>query len=81
MMGTTKNEILDRVESVLEILQKASGQNAVEVLLANRDAIIHLHHLATDLSVGAGDRDRQKARKARRAANLTGMETMLDFRA
>ncbi len=65
MKGTTKNEILARVETAIEALQKPDGRNAIDVLLANRDALIVLHSIAIELAVGAYERDRQEARKAR----------------
>lgn len=65
MKGTTKNEILERVETAIEALQKPDGRNAIDVLLANRDALIVLHSIAIELAVGAYERDRQEARKRR----------------
>lgn len=66
MKGTTKNAILARVEEAIAALEKPDGRNAIDVLLANRDALIVMHSIAIELAVGAYERDRQEARKLRR---------------
>lgn len=65
MATSTKNEILDQVESVIDVLSTPNGAAAIDVLLANRQALIQLHVLANELQLGAYERAKQARRKAR----------------
>lgn len=81
MKGTTKNDILERIEQAIDALQKPDGRNAIDVLLANRDALLVLHSIAIELAVGAYERDRQAARKARlEQTSVAGMVPLWDQR-
>lgn len=73
MAGTTKNAILWRVEDAISALEGPDGSSALDVLLANRAALVILHHVAEDLALGAYERSKQERRKVRReAAALPG---------
>jgi len=81
MKGTTKNDILSRIEEAVEALQKPDGRNAIDVLLANRAALSVLHDIAIELAVGAYERDRQAVRKQRlEAASVAGQVPLWDQR-
>ena len=79
MASNTKNEILSLVESAIDILATPDGAKAVEVLLANRAAIVLLHSLATELALGAYERSKQERRKVRSRADLVAGQVELEF--
>lgn len=77
MAGTTKNEILERVERAVDMLSIPDGGAAIDVLLANRAALIILHCLAEDLALGAYERSKQSRRKVRQEELLADRQTPL----
>lgn len=73
MAGQTKNDILMQVEDAIAALASPDGRNAVDVLLANRSALVILNRVATELGRGAYERERQVLRKERaKARQLAG---------
>lgn len=77
MAGTTKNEILWQVEDAISALEGPDGKTALDVLLANRAALVILHHLAEDLALGAYERSKQERRKVRRESAAPAGQTPL----
>lgn len=65
MSSYTKNDLLMGLEDAIEALSAPDGKHAVDVLLANRTALIILNRMADNLARGAADRERQNLRKAR----------------
>lgn len=73
MAGQTKNDILMQVEDAISALSAPDGKHAVDVLLANRAALVILNRVATELSLGAYERTKQERRKERlRQATVPG---------
>jgi len=75
--GTTKNQLLWRVEDAISALAGPDGAHAGDVLRANRAALIILHCMAEDLALGAYERSKQERRKVRREAAALGGQAPL----
>ncbi len=77
MAGQTKNDILMQVEDAISALGAPDGKHAVDVLLANRAALVILNRVATELGRGAYERDKQLRRKERQEqAAVAGTEPL-----
>jgi hypothetical protein len=74
MAGTTKNELLWALEDAIDALSGPDGQDAGDVLRANRAALIILNRVANELSVGSYERSKQERRKERAAARAAGLD-------
>ncbi|HET6915538.1 MAG TPA: hypothetical protein VFH56_05555 [Acidimicrobiales bacterium] len=79
MAGQTKNDILMQVEDAISALSAPDGRHAVDVLLANRSALVILDRIATELGRGAYERDKQARRKERlRQQAVAGQTPLFD---
>lgn len=77
MAGQTKNDILMQVEDAISTLGAPDGKHAVDVLIANRAALVILNRVATELGRGAYERDKQLRRKERQGqAAVAGTEPL-----